>query len=410
MQRNNNNNNYNNNGGGFSNYNRNNHNQNSKMNPKNAEITFFVDVPQFDVARIVGRGGVNIRRIQDACHCLVRSPPRDVEPHDDGTVSFQIKGRPQGCFEAYEMIQEDLEEPIQFSAAEINLGHPRDVALLIGPGGSSVKAVMRKSGAKIVTRPREDRSGLVVIEGLPENVKTAHELMVETIENARKEKEAEPYRSSRSVKDAALAGSPSKNAGGASESASNRANNNSNNNNDRNASFSRENKGKMREWGSKQVSKFSGPAPTEPAPPAAEVEPEKVLEMPFPEEKTGAIFGSKGKTINHIKRKSRAYVRVDTTKHIVEIKGSAKAVDIAAGLIQGVLDRKPREAAAAEEKKEEGDDSKPAEVNQEAVEEQEKKEEKEVEKEVEKKNEEEKPAVAPSAVEEEKKEPEQVAE
>jgi hypothetical protein len=270
-----------------------------------------------------------------------------VEPHDDGTVSFQIKGKPQGCFEAYQMLQEDLEDPIQFSAAEINLGHPRDVALLIGPGGASVKAVMRKSGAKIVTRPREDRSGLVVIEGLPENVKTAHALMVETIDKARKEKEADGYRSSRSVKETAVSGSDNDD-----NDNSDTRNNSNNNNNNNNASFNRD-KGKAREWGSKQVSKFSGANPTEPAPPKTPVEPvepEKVLEMPFPEEKTGAIFGAKGKTINHIKRKSRAFVHVDTTKHIVTIKGSVKAVDIAAGLVQGVLDRKPREASAGEEK------------------------------------------------------------
>jgi hypothetical protein len=61
-----------------------------------------VDIEQREVPRIVGKGGSNIHRIQDEAGkgVFIRSPPRDVEPHEDGTVSFQIRGRPDAVFTA----------------------------------------------------------------------------------------------------------------------------------------------------------------------------------------------------------------------------------------------------------------------------------------------------------------------
>ena len=117
------------------------------------------------------------------------------EPHDDGTVSFQIRGKPDATFKAAALIQENLPAPVTFSALEMNLGRPQDVALLIGPADSSVKNIMKTCDVKIVTRPKEERSDLVVIEGLPDNVQRAYDLSVEAVEKAKKEKDsADAYR------------------------------------------------------------------------------------------------------------------------------------------------------------------------------------------------------------------------
>jgi hypothetical protein len=313
------------------------------------------------VARIVGKGGSNIHRIQDACgKVFIRSPPRDAEAHEDGTVSFQIKGKAALCFQAYELIQAELAEAIAFSAAEFNLGRPNDVAALVGPGGASIRSIMSTTNTKVVTRPREERSDLVVIEGLPEDVKRAYELVFETIEKNKREKEETPYRSSRSVappaaekaeKPARQPREQAKKTYKKEESAGDSSSNDT------------------QKWGAPKAPKYAGSAKSpSPAPPvtaaaagaagaaapgengdATEKVDEVRIEVPFPADKTGLIFGKEGATVKHIKRKSRARVHVDTKKLVVELRGSQAQVDAAKHLIADILAREPKhkpEAAA----------------------------------------------------------------
>ncbi len=59
------------------------------------------------------------------------------------------------CFAAYTMLQEQLPGPCVFSAIELSLERPSDVALLIGEKGQSIRKLQQETNAKIVTRPRE---------------------------------------------------------------------------------------------------------------------------------------------------------------------------------------------------------------------------------------------------------------
>lgn len=167
-----------------------------------------------------------VHRIQDATRVFVRPPPREAEPHPDGTVSFLIKGRAgepnpppppsdislcpplsfrvhtAACFEAFTMLQEMLPAPCVFSAIEMSLKAPSDVALLIGEKGASIRHIMTESGAKVVTRPKEERSSVVALEGTPDAVQRAFSMVFETVEanRARAVQAAQAsYRSSRSV-------------------------------------------------------------------------------------------------------------------------------------------------------------------------------------------------------------------
>ena len=282
-----------------------------------------------------------VHRIQAACRCFIRSPPRDVEAHEDGTVSFQIKGTPASCFEAYELLRDDVVEPITFAAAEVNLGRPSDVAILIGPGGASIRAIMEESGAKVVTRPREERSDLVVLEGAPDSVQRAHQLMVETIAKGKQESDS-GYRSSRSV--ATVTSSPNPNSPTSYHQS--KPNNSS----------------PGRQWGAPKQPKFAGGAKEETdegeenssgtasdAPPAETRKerperkdrppPEATLEIPFPAERTGLLFGKNASTVKQIKSKSKAQVFVDVNALVVRVSGSVKAVDVAKGMIQVILEK-----------------------------------------------------------------------
>jgi hypothetical protein len=197
----------------------------------------------------------------------------------------------------------------------------------------------------------------VVIEGLPEDVKRAYELVFETIEKNKREKEETPYRSSRSVAPPAAekAETPArqpreqpKKTYKKEESAGDSSSNDT------------------QKWGAPRSPKYAGSAKSpSPAPPVAAAggaaapgengdATEKVdevrIEVPFPADKTGLVFGKEGATVKHIKRKSRARVHVDTKKLVVELRGSQAQVEAAKQLIADVLAREPKhkpEAAAA---------------------------------------------------------------
>lgn len=53
------------------------------------------------------------------------------------------------------MLQEQLPGPCVFSAVELSLERPSDVALLIGEKGQSIRKIQQETNAKVVTRPRE---------------------------------------------------------------------------------------------------------------------------------------------------------------------------------------------------------------------------------------------------------------
>ncbi len=316
------------------------------------------------VARIVGKGGSNIHRVQDACgKVFIRSPPRDAEPHEDGTVSFQIRGRPNLCFQAYEMIQADLPEPVTFSAAEVNLGRPGDVAALIGPGGASIRSIMEATKVKVVTRPKEERSDLVVIEGLPDDVKRAYAMVIETIEKNKRVKEETPYRSSRNVAKEV----PAKQNGEGGDQRVGEQQRDQRGPRGGKVGAGRTVEGDDRKWGAPKAPKFAGAPAKEPraergegaaaaaggnggsAAAGGDADNKVKIEIAFPADKAGLLFGKEGNTVKHMKRKSKANVFVDSKALVVRVSGTQEQVDAARAMVVAIIERKPREKEEKDE-------------------------------------------------------------
>jgi hypothetical protein len=185
---------------------------------------------------------------------------------------------------------------------------------------------------KVITRPKEERSDLVVIEGksiffffvfflnkfagLPENVKRAYEMSIEVIEKAKKEKESDSYRSSRTVAASAPSTSDSSSdfngrvqkSGGLSSGGGGGGGGPA-----RGKKSGAANGGASdRDWSLSRAPKFAGAQEggekketTEGEVEKKATEPEVKVEVPFPAEKTGVLFGKEGNTVKHIKRKSR---------------------------------------------------------------------------------------------------------
>jgi len=64
----------------------------------------------------------------------------------------------------------------------------------------------------------------------------------------------------------------------------------------------------------------------------------------------GRVIGSKGATLNHIRKECSVQINIDNTNPIVEIRGDAKAIELAVKMINDVLEPKEQPTGDAAEK------------------------------------------------------------
>lgn len=282
-----------------------------------------------------------------------------------------------------------------------------------------MKRIMHESGAKVVTRPKEERSSLVAIEGTPEAVQQAYAMMFDVIEANRAERASSAqssYRSSRTAGLASSGGGGAVSPSSAHVTSSPKSGGKSFQGSPAGGAAAAERRGpkdRELEWGAPKQPKFAsgggGSAPASPdtnklinnnnaddedpsdsnnnnnnsnrkerTPPKRNPQdvrraknddvaagPRVEAEVPFPQDKAGLLLGKEGSNVKFIKRRSKAGVFIDTKACVVRISGSAQAVEAAKALVSEILARKPREkpAAASDASSGGGDDGAAAEEN-----------------------------------------------
>merc|ERR1711991_417764 len=73
-----------------------------------------------------------------------------------------------------------------------------------------------------------------------------------------------------------------------------------------------------------------------------EKKPEVTVEIPFPEDKTGLLFGKNASNLKYMKQRSKARVFVDVPALVVRVSGTERQVENARKLVQKILEREPK--------------------------------------------------------------------
>ncbi|RKP27540.1 hypothetical protein SYNPS1DRAFT_26802 [Syncephalis pseudoplumigaleata] len=162
----------------------------------NTTTTKEFQVPHSMAGLVIGRGGENLRRIEQ--QTLTRVQFTQDPPDAQGMRRVTAVGSPEGVDRAYQLVQALLEDPHSSQAAsntlvltgqtsELIMVPNERVGLLIGRGGETIREIQRRSNVRInVTPDAQTATGQserpVQIIGDPQGVHTARMLIQEVIE------------------------------------------------------------------------------------------------------------------------------------------------------------------------------------------------------------------------------------
>ncbi|KPI91491.1 Vigilin [Papilio xuthus] len=135
-----------------------------------AESSYVQEVPIFKQFHkfIIGKGGVNLRKIRDETQTVIDLPAEG----DDSDV-ITVRGKRDNVEEAVRRIQQIHSEKANIVTEEVKIA-PKHYNSLIGTGGKLIHSIMEECGGVLIKFPSADSdSDKVVIKGPIEDVEKA---------------------------------------------------------------------------------------------------------------------------------------------------------------------------------------------------------------------------------------------
>ncbi|RWS28731.1 uncharacterized protein B4U80_06827 [Leptotrombidium deliense] len=142
------------------------------------QSTIKVKVPKDSIGTVIGRGGENIKRIQNETRC--RCHFEDF-PDEEGNRNVVIRGTPENILEG----KRAIEDIISNGSISVEIQIPVDsVGFVIGRNGETIRSLCEISGAKIIISRSSSKNRAfqsVTIKGSFEQIETAKTLINEKI-------------------------------------------------------------------------------------------------------------------------------------------------------------------------------------------------------------------------------------
>jgi len=138
--------------------------------------TFFV--PKRSHFNLIGRGGSNVKGLQEDFNVKVNIPRKE-----DNSSQITVTGQESDILAC----KEELEHQLGYSIGEQEFGQmvlevPKNKhGIILGSGGSNIRELEQKTGCNIIIPGREEKTSNVTLEGTPENLNHLRELIEDLV-------------------------------------------------------------------------------------------------------------------------------------------------------------------------------------------------------------------------------------
>ncbi|XP_023947643.1 vigilin [Bicyclus anynana] len=146
-----------------------------KLMKEIAESSYIQEVPIFKQFHkfIIGKGGVNLRKIRDETQTVI-----DLPAEGDESDVITVRGKRENVEEAVKKIQQIHNEKANIVTEEVTIA-PKYYNSLIGAGGKLIHSIMEECGGVLIKFPSADSdSDKVVIKGPVEDVEKARQQLL----------------------------------------------------------------------------------------------------------------------------------------------------------------------------------------------------------------------------------------
>jgi hypothetical protein len=145
---------------------------------KPTQITKSFYVPKRSHFNLIGRGGSNVKGLQEDFNVKINIPRKE-----DNTSQITVTGQESDILAC----KDELEQQLGYEIGEQEFGQmvldvPKNKhGIILGSGGSNIRTLEQKTGCNIIIPGREEKTSNVTLEGTPEKLEHLRELIEDLV-------------------------------------------------------------------------------------------------------------------------------------------------------------------------------------------------------------------------------------